>query len=392
MKKRVTRIAVSIFLFAILGLLTWLFLPAPFEVEFAPVTRGPLSVAIHDDGIVRARDRHVVTAPSAAKLSRISLRSGEGVSAGQMLARLSPLPMSPLEREEHISRLRAAQARAGLAANEVERAREAMEKAQRDELSAAERLANGVRATDQHEQAKLALARATAEARGAAFRADAAAADMRFAELALKLAEDSGRVLDLLSPVEGTVTKIFEPGERVVQPGAKLLEISDTSRLEVVVPVLASDSVRITSGMSMFVDKWGGKGALRLRVRHVESAAYAMISAQGVEEHRVTVIADLTGAPARVVDGGRIEARIVISEKPAVLKVPASAVFRAGEGWAVFALVGNQAKRIDILPGLRNATEVEILSGLEEDAFVISSPPPALKDGSRVVSRRLKQN
>ena len=267
-----------------------------------------------------------------------------------------------------------------------------MEKAQRDELSAAELLANGVRATDQHEQAKLALTRATAEARGAAFRADAVVADMRFSELALRLAEDSGRVLDLLSPVEGTVTKIFEPGERVVQAGAKLLEISDTSRLEVVVPVVSSDSVKITRGMPMLVDKWGGTGTLRLRVRHVDSAAYPMISAQGVEEQRVNVVADLVGAPVRVGDGGRIEARIVVSEKPAVLKVPASAVFRAGEGWAVFALVGNQARRIDILPGLRNPVEVEILSGLEEDALVISNPPPALRDGARVSSRRLKKD
>lgn len=392
MKKRITQVTASIFLLGFAGLLTWLFLPAPFDVELAAVTRGPLSVAVHEAGTIRARDRHVVTAPSAAKLSRISLRSGEGVSAGQMLARLSPLTMSPLEREEHISRLRAAQARAGLAASEVERARDAMEKAQRDELSAAELLSNGVRATDQHEQAKLALTRATAEARGAAFRADAVAADLRFSELSLKLAEDSGRVLDLLSPVEGTVTKIFEPGERVVQGGGKLLEISDTSRLEVVVPVVSSDSVKITRGMPMLVDKWGGAGTLRLRVRHVDSAAYSMISAQGVEEQRVNIVGDLIGAPARVGDGGRIEVRIVVSEKPAVLKVPASAVFRAGEGWAVFVLVGNQARRIDILPGLRNPVEVEILSGLEEGALVISNPPPALKDGARVASRRLKND
>ena len=107
-------------------------------------------------------------------------------------------------------------------------------------------------------------------------------------------------------------------------------------------------------------------------------------------EQNIHVLADLIGVPARLADGARVRARIILSDKASVHKVPASAVFQSGDGFAVYALVGNQARRVDVLPGTRNASEVEILAGLAEDAIVIVDPPAALKDGSRVVSRKAK--
>lgn len=392
MKKTLIRSVFLISVLTLFGLLLWLFLPAPFEVDLVRVSRGPLGVAIHEEGVIRARDRYVVTAPASSRLTHLIPNAGQRVSAGQLLGRLSPLVLSPLEREEFIARIRALQVRAVEAGEEVDRARGNMEQAQREELSAAESLGNSGLAREKHEKAKLALERANALARSAAFWADAAAADLRLAETAFKLSEDGGRVLDLFAPVEGAVTKVFVSAGGVVQAGAKLLEISDTSRLEVVVSVLASDAVKINSGMPMILDKWGGNGVLRIRVREIGSASVTALSPSGVQEQRVNVLADIAGAPDMLADGGRVRAGIVVSDKANVLKVPASAVFPVGQGWAVYALVGNQARRIDILPGVRNAAEVEILSGLEENAIVIADPPAALTDGARVVSRKSKQN
>jgi HlyD family secretion protein len=123
-------------------------------------------------------------------------------------------------------------------------------------------------------------------------------------------------------------------------------------------------------------------------VREVGSTSYAALSAQGVQEQRVNVMADLVVPPQQLADGVRVRASITLSNKANVLKVPATAVVPNGQSFAVFALVGNQARRIDILPGLRSATEVEVVYGLEQDAVVINNPPQSLKDGSRVVARR----
>ncbi len=97
---------------------------------------------------------------------------------------------------------------------------------------------------------------------------------------------------------------------------------------------------KIKPGDKVIVEHWGGDAPLLGRVRMVEPAAFLKISALGVEEQRVNVIADFVDPPenrATLGDAYRIEARIVISEADNVLKVSAGALFRHGEEWAVFA-------------------------------------------------------
>jgi HlyD family secretion protein len=81
-------------------------------------------------------------------------------------------------------------------------------------------------------------------------------------------------------------------------------------------------------------------------VRAVEPSGFTKISSLGVEEQRVLVIADLT-SPAEgwqgLGDGYRLDANFIIWEGADVLQVPASALFRKGEGWALFAIENSRA-------------------------------------------------
>ena len=75
------------------------------------------------------------------------------------------------------------------------------------------------------------------------------------------------------------------------------------------------------------------------RVRRVEPAGFLKVSALGVEEQRVNVIADFVSPKEdwqRLGDGYRVEARFVIWEDEDVLQVPASSLFRVNGGWALF--------------------------------------------------------
>jgi len=387
MKQRLKQSLYALVMVVLLGLLAWLFLPAPFEVEVAAAQRGDLALSIADSGAVRARDRFLVKAPVAAQLGAIGLRMGERVSAGQPIARMSPRSLTGLEKEEHIARIRAMQVFAARALAEVDVAREAMEAAQREELREAELFAVGGHSREKHEAAKLNLARAAIDARAAAFRADAAAGELRVAEFALTLGEDSGRVLDIFSPVEGVVSKVFQKNPSLVQAGAPLIEISDASRLEVVVPVPVSEAVKLSRGMTLLIENAPGQKPLALRVREIDSVPFAAIGAHGGEEQRVNVKADLVpGAP--FADGANVSVRIVQSAKTNVLKVPASSLVQMDKGWAVFTVIGNQARKIEVIPGLRNAAEAEIISGVEVDTPVVVNPPPGLKEGSRLAPFR----
>jgi HlyD family secretion protein len=186
------------------------------------------------------------------------------------------------------------------------------------------------------------------------------------------------------SPVAGRLFRIPERSERIVAAGQPVLEIGDAQQLELVIDVLSEDAVRIRPGNRVVVERWGGDRPLYGVVRLIEPSAFQKISALGIEEQRVNVIADLSEAPPELGDAYRVEAQIVIWESPSVLKVPVSALARVEEEWSVFTVEGGRAVRRRIEIGQRNPLEAEVVSGLDEGAVVIVHPSFEVRDGVRV--------
>jgi HlyD family secretion protein len=122
----------------------------------------------------------------------------------------------------------------------------------------------------------------------------------------------------------------------------------------------------------------------------VEPSGFTKISALGVEEQRVRVIVDLTSPRdvwQRLGDGYRVEARFVLWEDTDVLQLPTSALFRHGEGWAVFAIDGRRARLTPVKTGQRAGLITQLLSGLAAGARVVSHPDDKISDGTRVKPR-----
>ena len=72
--------------------LAWAFAPRALPVEVAHATQGHFETAIEEEGKTRLRDRYVVAAPLAGVLTRVALREGDAVTAGQVVATLQPDP------------------------------------------------------------------------------------------------------------------------------------------------------------------------------------------------------------------------------------------------------------------------------------------------------------
>ena len=128
---------------AIAALLGWAFAPRPLEVEVASVTEGPFETSIEEDGKTRLRDRYVVSAPLAGRLPRITLREGDTVEAGALLATLTPVLPAMLDertRREQQLRVEIAQAQTQRVAARVEGAKVALAQA-RNEQQRSEQLA-----------------------------------------------------------------------------------------------------------------------------------------------------------------------------------------------------------------------------------------------------------
>jgi HlyD family secretion protein len=417
MKITVRRFGIGVLLASAVGAAIFAFLPKPVPVETALAAAGPLVVSIDEEGRTRARDRYTVAAPTAGRLERVTLHAGDPVTRGQGLAVLHLAPLDPREREAAEGRLHAAEAlrreaaeNAARAAADTARAVADTEQAARDRERAEQLQSRGYIPLQELEQARSGetaarsaetAARKSAEA--ARFRVEAAASEVEVAKAALLAGEedaaDGRRRLTLRAPVDGRVLRVLEESERVVPAGTPIIEIGDPSRLEVVVEVLSTDAVRVRPGMPVHLAGWGGEGTLPASVRTVEPAAFTKVSALGVEEQRVNVIADIAAPPGLLGDGYRVEGRIVTWSAVSVLKVPASALFRRaaapgsaplpGENrdWAVFAVVAGRARLRPVEPGHRTAAEVEILKGIAAGERVVLHPPNELHDGVRVATR-----
>lgn len=119
-------------------------------------------------------------------------------------------------------------------------------------------------------------------------------------------------------------------------------------------------------------------------MRLIEPSAFTKVSALGIEEQRVNVIADLTTPSTALGDGYRVEGRVVVWQAESILQVPISALFRRGENWSVFVIENGAAHLRDVEVGQRSPFTAEIKSGLEEGTEVIVHPSNEIQDGSRV--------
>lgn len=370
------------------GALVWIMLrPAPVLVETAKATRGPLRVTVDEDGETRAHDRFIVAAPIPGRMLRIELEEGDAVRESQVVAMIEPLPLNQQQREEVLGRVSSAEAARHQADARAEHAREDYEQCRRDRERAEQLARNKVISAQALEQARNAEITSAQELQAAKFNALAVASEVKVARAGL-LGIGNGaaerKVISLRAPIAGRVLRIVEKSERVVQAGAPLVVLGDPNKVEIVTDVLTTDAVNIKPGATAFLEGWGGQHPLRAKVRLVEPAGFTKISALGVEEKRVNVIADFIDPPQGLGDGFRIETRIVVWEAPDVLKIPGSATFREPDGWSVFVVEKNKARRRSVQIGHRNQTEAEVLNGLSAGEDVILHPSNQLREGVRV--------
>jgi HlyD family secretion protein len=376
-------------------------LPVPVEVDLAVAGRGPLRVTVDEDGKTRIKDRYVVSAPLAGRLLRIEMRPGDRVEAGKtLLAAVEPTDPSLLDeraRAEADARLKAAEAAFQRAGADLERLREGHELARHALEMAKELIQSGNLSQDAYDAAEHGERMAARDLDGARFAVDIAGFELEQARAALlrirpRAADgpESSWRLEILSPIDGQVLRVFQESATVAAPGLRLLELGDPADLEAEIDVLSTDAVRIHPGTKVIIEQWGGERHLRGRVRLVEPAAFTKVSALGVEEQRVWVIADFDDPfeeRKTLGDAYRIEARIVIWEGEDVLKVPAGALFRQAEGWAVFVAAAGRARLRRVEIGWNNGLEAEALGGLAAGEQVVLHPSDRIREGVRIVPR-----
>jgi HlyD family secretion protein len=380
----------------ITGALIYGFLPKPVPVETVIVSRGPFQIVIEEEGKTRLKDRFEISAPVAGTLCRLNWEVGDSVQVGQKLCEIAPLksalldPRSKADAKDRVAAaeasLRSAKANvmadtasAEFARSEYERIKQVYDKKliSRSEL----------------ERAKAEKRRAYANLESSRFAAESARYSLAEARNALrhfaaKGGELEGERVVIHSPVKGQILAVYQESEGTVAAGQVLMNIGNAQALEVMVEVLSADAVRILPGMPVEFDRWGGERPLAGQVRVIEPVGFTKVSALGVEEQRVWVIIDITSAAdqwARLGDGYRIDTKFILWQGEDILQIPENALFRHGDGWAVFVANQNDTAELRrVKPGKRSGLHAQILNGLNEGEAIITHPEERIKDGRKI--------
>jgi HlyD family secretion protein len=390
------RLVLAVGVIATIGLLVLALRPRPVNVEVAQVARGHFEESIVEDGMTRVRERFIVAAPVAGTLLRTPLKAGDAVAADSVVTAVLPNPAPLLD-----ARARQ-QAEERLGASEAAKARTAAMLVQAEAMAAQARVdaersrtlvAQGAAPLSRQERDDLALHVAQRSLDAARFADHVAEHEVEVARAALAFAQSGAehlQVWDVRSPVAGRVLRVLQKSQTPVTPGMPLMEIGDTTDIEVVADFLTTDAVRIHPGTAARIENWGGEQPLAARVRRVEPGAFTKVSALGVDEQRTNVLIDIDApleARTSLGDAYRVDARVAVATAEDAIMVPTAALFRERDGWAAFKVVDGRARKQIVILSLRSQSDAVVKQGLDVGDTVILFPTDAISDGVRVRPR-----
>ncbi|MCF8159858.1 MAG: HlyD family efflux transporter periplasmic adaptor subunit [Polaromonas sp.] len=383
-------------LLAVSAALVWaVYRPRPLLVDVAAVTIGSFEQSIDEDGRLRLKSRYVITAPTQAELMRPTLKVGDAVRAGDVVAALVPVAPQMIDartRDVLQQRMGSADAARRAAAAQVQRAQTTLAQAALEAERAGKLAQDSFISAAARDQA--ALARQAAQQALAAALAEQGMADFALAEAraALSRAEpaDGGSTKgrwELKSPVDGQVLKLHLESAAPVSAGQPLLDIGDTATMEAVIDVLSGEVRQIRPGAQVQLSLGSGAAPIAGQVTRIEPVAFTKVSALGIEEQRVNVIVDLaqSGPGAqRLGDGFRIDARITLFKQPNALLVPTAALVRDADQWRVFVVEAGRARARPVQINDRNSDVAWLKEGLRDGETVLLYPGSMVADGQTV--------
>ena len=300
-------------------------------------------------GPLRATNTAFVKARVAGELQGLSLREGDRVTAGQVVARI--------EATESQARVRQAQQQAEAARAQVDIARRSFE--------------NNRSLVEQGFISKTALETSLANlsAAEASYRAAQAGA-----ELAAKALDDTV----LRAPMAGVVAqRLAQPGERVAID-TRILEIVDLSRLELEASISPADSLRVKAGQVARLTIEGATATLAAKVVRVNPSALSGSRA---------VLAYLSVQPNPGLRQGLFAQGTLATGTVSVLAAPLNAV-RTDKPLPYVQLIQDGAvlhQTVEL--GARGESDGQSLVGLKgvsENALLLSGTVGSLRAGTRV--------
>jgi HlyD family secretion protein len=369
---------------AVALLLWWRARPTP--PPLGVVTEGVLEVVVQEQALTRVRRAVTVSAPVSGRWVPAALDPGDAVPRGALLGTLHPVPLDAAALAEARGAREAARAALDEATAQRAALAEALAEAGRTRQRVARLEAAGGASPEALEQARTLEAQRGDALEAATAHVAAAAAALRSAEAVVAGQALGGArgVRRVAAPRSGTVLVRLEEQERVLPAGTPLVRLGNLGELEVVIRLLSSDAsqlrpgapVRFTVGAAPTTAAGTPVDTLVGAVVRVEPAAHTVVSALGVEEQRVDVVASLPARRPALGEGHALEAAVVLWRGARVRQLPTAALVRGDTGWVAYRWRRGRAVPVPVTLGARSATSVEVRAGVQVGDSVVLYPRP----------------
>lgn len=211
-------------------------------------------------------------------------------------------------------------------------------------------------------------------------RLDAITAQIHQLEATLKIDEEARQKTLVKSPIAGTVVSLnARPGQMVAaaQPAAPLVRIADLSDMTVAARVAESDVTRLRPGMAAHFTtpgypgkRWSGK------LRQVIPIPADNSGDQGKEAFYI-VLFEVKNPDHALMSGMSAKVQFVVAQARDAMLLPAKALGAVDDEGLYTVNVVDTSQRVTarkVKVGLRNAQDVQILSGLAEGDRVLAGP------------------
>lgn len=322
-------------------------------LDVVEVRPRELSFGIPISGTLQAVHTAMVKARVPGELQGLSLREGDSVHAGQVIARIEPLEYSERLRQAE-RQVEAAQAQADIARRQYDNNRALVDQGFISQTALDTSAAN------------LAAARATVRAAQAG------------AEVARKAVADTV----LKAPIDGQVAqRLAQPGERVA-PEARIVEIVDPRQLELEATVSAADSLALRVGQQASLRVEGASGPVEATVARINPSA---------QPGSRSVLVYLALAPQAGLRQGLFAQGELHTGSERTLALPLSSVRTDKPAPYVQVVAGSgRDRRIAHQPVVTGARAVEdgetwvAVQGLEPGTWVLRAAAGALQPGTHV--------
>ena len=317
--------------------------------DVIPVKTRVLAQGLAISGALKAVNSAFIKARVAGELQGLTVREGDLVKAGQVVARV--------DATEYASRVKQAQEQADSARAQIEIAQRQFD--------------NNRALVDQGFISKTALDTSSSNLVSAQANHKAAMASV---EVARKSVDDTV----LRSPISGVVSqRLAQPGERV-GVDARVLEIVDLGRLELEAAISAADSVDIAVGQTATLQIEGASQSLTSRVVRINPSAQA-------GSRSVLVYLSIAN-PAGLRQGLFAQGTLGTAQR-SLLSLPVTAVRTDKPAPYVQTIENRQVVHRTVELGPRGDADGELMvgiTGVAENTLVIRGTVGALRAGTTV--------